>query len=264
MMAPLLIPNIDFLPRSGPASRLAQRAMRIAMAGVICLLSFGCEAYNITYNSFTKNLVAPSGQATTIHGTIEMADLKAIFEKKALPSTKSKQQFELNSELSDLFSSQIGSSDYVLIGEVFGGGNGNVTFDMLDAAFCQKAAAHGGDVVLVFNRHTEDHPYASSFASGDQYFATGYAEGGVISKPIENGLVFKYVPGRGQERLFRQRIYQQLSDEDSDRLYRQILAVDQDGRLTLEQADAEISALVRAAATAMPSAATESVPQRIP
>jgi hypothetical protein len=217
------------------------------LAGFLLCFSFGCEAYDVHYVAFTKVILAPSPRASVIDGTVDLASLKRLFERMVLPSTTSRQKFELSFQLTDLYFAQIGSLDYVPIGEVFGGGNARVNFDKLDAEFCKRAAANGGDVVLVFNRQTEDHPYVSSYASGNAYFVSGYAEGGVNRLPSQNGIVFKYVPGHGQLIEPFRHTYQQLSDRDLDRIFTQSLSILSNDKLTFEQAEAQISALRQAA-----------------
>jgi hypothetical protein len=149
-------------------------------------------------------------------------EAKAFFEKCQLPHNSSRQKYELMLEGLGKLTGQLGSADYVLIGEVFGGGSARANQETLTRALCEKAAQNGGDVVMILRRETVEQPYAFSTpgysttnanvsAYGYGNYATAYGTShttytpgqtfaGVMYKPQANGLVFKHVPGVDAER----------------------------------------------------------------
>ena len=117
---------------------------------------------------------------------------------------------------------QLGSDDYLLIGEVHGRGSAWSNHTKLVNALCRKAARKGGDVVLIYRRGMTHQPYSfstpgrsttnlnvSAYSYGDHATAYGtsrttYYPGqtysGVYHKPNANGFVFKHLPGISDRR----------------------------------------------------------------
>jgi hypothetical protein len=175
----------------------------------------GCVLHNVKYTAFIKNNFQPSDHAMAVTGSIDQA--KALTEQARLPHNSARQRFELEREAGRVLRAQLGSQDYVAIGEVYGCGNAYSNLETLKSALCKKAAAKGGDVVLVFNAGLAERPFAYStpgYATTDVYGSTyrvgNYAYGnatayttfspgqtyyGVMRFPHANALVLKYVPG---------------------------------------------------------------------
>lgn len=183
-------------------------------------LQIGCVGHNVKYQPFVKQQIPPTEHAVSMSGRVDEA--KACFEKAQLPHNSPRQKYELALEGLEMLTVQLGSPDYMLIGEVFGGGNAWANQQTLTQAFREKAARIGGDVVMVFKQGTLEQPYvyttpghsttnASASAYGYRNYATAYGTShttytpsqtyaGVIRKPQANGLVFKHVPGVDAER----------------------------------------------------------------
>jgi len=208
--------------------------MKLSVGGSIaCIvlvgLQVGCAGHSVKYTSFLELKIARSERAVSILGSFDEA--KERFEQAQLPHNTPRQRFELILEGLDKLTDQLGSPDYVVIGEVFGGGNAWANQETLRQELCRKAARNGGDVVMIFKRSTVEQPYsyatpgysttnASASAYGNGNSATAYGTShttytpsqtysGVVYKPQANGLVFKYVQGIGAER----RLLQQADDE---------------------------------------------------
>lgn len=136
--------------------------MKFSVFGCIsCLALFGllpgCAGHNVKYLPFVKQRIPQTTHAVSMTGSFEEA--KACFEKSQLPHNSPRKKCELMLEGLEKLTAQLGSHDYVLIGEVFGGGNAWANQATLTEAFCKKAARNGGDVVMVFRRATVEQPY---------------------------------------------------------------------------------------------------------
>ena len=192
--------------------------MRLVTIGVAVWLMLpltGCVHHNVKYAPMLNCRFPAAPHASSIDGSFDRA--KQLFEKAALPHNTVRQRCELVHQALSELRRQLGSDDYVLIGEVYGGGNAKATMETLKAALCKKAARKGGDVVMFFRtgyetrQYTVVQPgfattnvYGSAYSSGNYTTgsATGYttysprqAYSGVLYLPTANGLVFKYVPG---------------------------------------------------------------------
>lgn len=198
--------------------------MRLCLAvGLLCsflMAISGCAMHSVKFVPATSIKVPPTEQATAIHGSIEEA--RRLWEQAQLPHNTIRDRFELELQAGSALRSQLGSEDYSLIGEVYGGGNAYSNLETLKAAFCKKAAAVGGDVVLIFGTGVENRPFVYStpgysttsmqysgydygtYQSGTATAYTTYTPGqvysGVMRFPYANGLVFKYVPGAQRRR----------------------------------------------------------------
>lgn len=182
-----------------------------------CLLGIqiGCASHNVKFVPSIKQVISPTSHAVPLSGSIDESSL--LFEKARLPHNTPRQKYELMYMGLTKLTAQLGSSDYVIIGEVYGGGNARANQTTLTNALCKKAATKGGDVVLIFKRDTLVQPYAyttpgysttTATATANDYgnYATAHGTSqttytpsqtysGVIYKPTANGLVFKHVPG---------------------------------------------------------------------
>lgn len=234
---------------------------------IFCLLlfglQFGCAGHSVKYVAFVKHRMIPTDHAVSMSG--RFVEARVYFEKAQLPHNSPRQKYELMLEGLGKLTAQLGSHDYVLIGEVFGGGNAWANQVTLTQAFCKKAARKGGDVVLIFRRSTVEQPYvyttpgysttnASVSAYGYGNYATahgtshttytpGQTYAGVLYKPQANGLVFKYVPGVDAER-------HKLLSADDKSLAKTIIGLEELGnntRLSWEEAHARWRSLVQAA-----------------
>lgn len=160
---------------------------------------------------------------------------------------------------------QLGSPDYVLIGEVFGGGNAWANQETLAQAFCKKAARKGGDVVMIFRRATVEQSYAyttpghsttnanvsaygygnyaAAYGTSHTTYTPGQTYAGVMYKPQANGLVFKHVPRVDGER-------RKLLSADDESLAKAIAALEELGdntKLSWEEARSRRRSLIQAA-----------------
>ena len=180
------------------------------------LLSQGCASHRVKYEPFVKSRIPATERAVSVPGSFDEA--KALFEKAKLPHNSPRQKYELALEGMDKLTDQLGSDDYVLIGEVFGGGNARANQGTLAKALCRKAARKGGDVVMIVKRTTVEQAYsyttpgfsttnASARIYGNYAYGTsntthilGRTYSGIMYKPRANGLVFKHVPGVDAER----------------------------------------------------------------
>lgn len=189
-------------------------------AVVLLGLQVGCAGHSVRYQPFVKQRIPPTEHAVAMSGSFDEA--KAYFEKGQLPHNTARQKYELVLEGLGRLTGQLGSPDYALIGEVFGGGNAWANQQTLTEAFCRKAARNGGDVVMIFRQATIEQPYvyttpgysttnASATAYGYGNYATAYGTShttytpsqtysGVMYKPQANGLVFKHIPGVDKDR----------------------------------------------------------------
>jgi hypothetical protein len=181
-------------------------------------------------------------------------EAKAYFEKAQLPHNTARQKYQLMLEGLEKLTGQLGSPDYMLIGEVFGGGNAWANQQTLTQAFCEKAARNGGDVVMIFRQAIIKQPYvyttpgysttnASASAYGYGNYATAYGTSqttytpsrtysGVMYKPQANGLVFKHVLGVDADR----RRLLQADDESLAKAVAALEALGGETNLTWEQA----------------------------
>lgn len=187
---------------------------------VLCCLS-GCALHNVNYNEFVKTNIESVPRATALLGSMDEA--QALLEQSKLPHNGVRDRYNLERRASQALRAQLGSQDYVLLGEVYGGGNAYSNLETLKAAFCKRAAAKGGDVVLVFRQNVEEPQFAyttpaysttnvqgsayqtGNFAYGHATANTTYIPGKTYTQtmyfPSANGLVFKYVPGFEMRRM---------------------------------------------------------------
>lgn len=225
---------------------------RLLIAGILAAFTSGCALHNVGYNAFVKNKIEPVDHATVVHGVVD--ESKRLTEQAQLPHNTPRQRYELEREAGKLLRAQLGSQDYLVIGEVYGGGNAYSTLETLKAVFAKKAATRGGDVILIFSSGVEERPFVYStpghartnvygsaysygnYASGQATAYTTYTPGqtyaGVMRFPRANGLVLKYVPGI---ELKREAI-SLLADPDLERVLRELDALRADDSITLEEA----------------------------
>jgi hypothetical protein len=226
-------------------------------------LQVGCAGHDVKYVAFVKQRMTPTDHAVSISGTFDEA--KTYFEKAQLPHNTPRQKYELMLEGLENLTAQLGSHDYVLIGEVFGGGNAWASQETLTQAFCTKAARRGGDVVMIFRRATVEQPYvyttpgysttnanvsaygygnyATAYGTSHTMYTPGQTYAGVRYKPQANGLVFKHVPGADAER-------QRLLSADDESLAKAIRALEELGnnsKVSWEEARSRCRSIVQAA-----------------
>jgi len=206
---------------------------------VALALQLGCAGHTVKYVSFVKLRIAPTDHAVSMSGSFDEA--KACFDKAQLPHNTPRQQYELQLEGLRMLTTQLGSHDYVLIGEVFGGGNAWANQETLTQELCKKAARNGGDVVMVFRQATIEQPYvyttpgysttnanvsaygygnyATAHGTSHTTYTPGHTYAGVMYKPQANGFVFKLVPGVDAARL-------KLMSADDESLAKALAALD--------------------------------------
>lgn len=192
----------------------------IVSVTLLALLSSGCAGHSVKFAPYIKWKVPPTEHAVPVTGSIEQ--WRQLSEKAALPHNTPRDRYLLGLKAFETLTDQLGSTDYVLIGEVFGGGNAWATHATLTSALCKKGARHGGNVVMIFNRQTVEQPYAYStpgystttsnaYAYGYGNYATAHGTSrtthlpgrtyvGTMYKPQANAFVFRHVSGAGEHR----------------------------------------------------------------
>jgi len=212
----------------------------------------GCAAHTVKYNAFIKNQFEHVSTATSVNGSID--DARALADQAKLPHNSIRQRYELERKAGCALRSQLGSQDYFLLGEVYGGGNARTNAETLRQALCQKAASKGGDVVLIFREgveqrqfayttpgHAQTNAYGSAYGVGNYAYGsatayTTYTPGqtyaGTMYFPYGNGLVFRYVPGIED---LRKRT-DALDDRQLEQLMGQVEKLWQDEHMTFKEA----------------------------
>ncbi len=242
-----------------PISPSYNTLAKLITISVLWILS-GCAGHNVKYIAFVKNKFPPADRAISTSGSYEEA--KIFFERALLPHNTTRRKCELRFRALRCLTDQLGSEDYILIGEVFGGGNAYANQATLTKVFCEKAAKNGGNVVMIFRRSTVQQPYsytlpgysitntnASVYNHGN--YATGYGSSqttytpsqtysGVHYKPTANGLVFRHIPGAGANR----KSLLELDDQSLERVLKYAEAVVQNKKLTWNEARKQIDSFV--------------------
>lgn len=156
----------------------------------------------------------------------DLGKFKEYLDKSQLPHLTPKDKFILDLQAKDQLTQQLGSRNYMIIGEVAGAGNAYTSMDDVKKEMAKKVVKEGGEVVLIFRSGLDAQSwsyttpgYATSSTSGTAYatthgnttYVTGRAHGsttytppqthsGVNYKPYCQGMVFKYNPTR-EERI---------------------------------------------------------------
>ena len=228
----------------------------------LLLLLAGCAGHSVKFAPILRCKISPTNHATAINGTIDEA--RALWAKAKLPHVGIREKYDISYRALDTLNEQLGSDEYILIGEVYGGGNARANQATLTEALCRRAAKKGGDVVLVFRRGTTEQQYhyttpsssttsfnASAYDYGD--YATvdgtsyttyypGQTYSGVFYKPYANGLVLKHDPGVAD----RRNAIMRLSDSALARLYSLQETLAQERRITLQDFLARIDEAIEA------------------
>ena len=216
------------------------------------LLTTGCARHRVKYVPFAKWSIEPTAGATAIDGDVDAA--LALLQQAPLPHNSLRSRVQLQWDGLRALTSQLGSDDYILLGEVTGGGNAKANHATLAQAFCEKAAENGGDVVLIYRRETVEQPwthstpgysyttgtataygnrnYAHAYGTSQTTYSHGQVYSGVVHKPRASGLVLKHVPGAEKER----QALLQLGDEELARIMPELEALALDPNLTFTQA----------------------------
>ncbi|MCK5270493.1 MAG: hypothetical protein KAJ46_06900 [Sedimentisphaerales bacterium] len=180
---------------------------------IIPFLSCGC--INIKYMSYIKVQMSPKDRATIVDG--ELGDTQKLWQKLQLPHQSQRDKYLIIMQILHHFTSQIGSDDYVMIGEICGNGNAYVSLDKVKRAVCKRSAKEGGDLVLICNSgvSSKDYSYTTPGRSttniygtvyGGPGYASGHARGSTIYTPPKThsgthyfpyvkGIVLRYVSG---------------------------------------------------------------------
>lgn len=193
---------------------------QIAIIGVFAVLTqTGCSGFTshrVKYQPFVKQKIPSTDQAVSMSGSY--GEAKALFEKAQLPHNNPRQKYELTLEGIGKLTDQLGSDDYVLIGEVRGGGSSRASQTTLAKAMCKKAAKKGGNVVMIFKQEIVEQAYSYTtpgfsitninanvygntvYGQANTTHIPGQTYSGIHHKPVASGLVFRHVPGVGAER----------------------------------------------------------------
>jgi hypothetical protein len=210
----------------------------------------GC-AHDVRFNAFVKTQVEPVQSASAVPGSVEEA--KALFDQAKLPHINTRNRYEIERRANQALRAQLGSQDYVLLGEVYGRGDARTNLETLKVALSEKAAAKGGNAVLLFQQGVEERQYAYStpgyartnvygsaqrignYAYGRATANTTYTPGqtfaGTMYFPHANGLVFRHVAGVEQRRIRGDG----LKDAELERVLNGLDALWQDEKLSLAQ-----------------------------
>ncbi|MCI0674566.1 MAG: hypothetical protein L0Y42_02185 [Phycisphaerales bacterium] len=209
------------------------------LLSLIVALTSGCAMHNVTFVPRGAVKAPPTTYATAIQGAIDEA--RQCWEQAQLPHNTPRQRYELECKAGRSLRSQLGSEDYILLGEVYGGGSAYSNLESLKAAFCKKAAVAGGDVVLMFRTGIENRPYVYSrtFNNNDELI---YA--GVMHFPYANGLVFRHVPGADE----RRRRIAALSDSQLASVLDKLQVLDKTSTLTWDEYLVQADEVVESAA----------------
>jgi hypothetical protein len=181
---------------------------------------FGCSAHDVKYTALIRNKMQPTPRATIVYGSID--ESQRLMEQAALPHHPLRHRRNLERQAGQRLTDQLGSPDYLIIGEIHARGSDDSTPESLAAAVARRAAKAGGDVVLVYQSGVEDRPYVHTtpghahttvWSTGHRHgpyrhrrsyayttYSPGYTYAGVEHYPFLRGLVFKYAPGVEQIR----------------------------------------------------------------
>lgn len=206
--------------------------------------------HNVQFLPGSPIKYAPTENAQVVHGTADQA--AALFEKAALPHNSPRERYHLGLRALESLTAQLGSDDYVVIGEVYGTGNAYSNMDLLRAALVERAAAAGGDVVFVFRSGADERAVAlslpgygtttahySAYPSGGYVHATdsshttytpGATVAGVMRFPYANGLVLKHIPGAAAR---RERVAA-LNDSQLEQFFDELAVLEQHSGITYD------------------------------
>ena len=200
-----------------PACRGARikRAAKALLFACLPLLATGCAYHFVDYEPFTKNRMPDAKYTTGIEGRID--EYVRLIERANLPHRTVRERFDLECEAFDVLAAQLGSPDYILLGEICGVGNAVATQQTLREDLCDEASDDGGDVVLFFESgyregfysytmpgYAHTNLYGSAYTSGGYTigsarghttYTPGVTVGGTLQFPYTRGFVFKLVPG---------------------------------------------------------------------
>jgi hypothetical protein len=204
---------------------ISKRTQRFFLNSTIVMLGFllsGCAIHNV---KFTEVIDYPpltdQQSARVVYTRKNMADgVGVMFRKAFMPHLD---LAEKNSAACDALiwfcnEADIGSYDYKLVGELYGGGNAYTNWGTMERHLSERAAKEGGDLCVIYNQGagTVTLPgYSSTTVSrhgrGSWGATTFYSPPRNVQVPIVNALVLRYV--KDYDREFRQRFAKLSSDE---------------------------------------------------
>jgi len=195
---------------------------KIPLIFILLVIIFlaGCGHARVNYTPFLKVKLSPTDNVTLLDGKLE--DVPDIFKKSSLPHLTAREKYNLAMEGVRKLTAQLGSDNYIMIGEVIGKGNAYANVEYVKAKVSKKAQSKGGHVVMIYNSGVvpENHTYTTlGYSTTNVYgsvyggpgYATGYATGTTTYTPPQThtetfyfpfvqGLVFRYVPGSIESR----------------------------------------------------------------
>jgi len=191
-----------------------------AATGALVTLLAGC-AHQVQFQPLGAIEFSAVDHANAVLGE-KWEESKALYEQAQLPHHSFREKYDLECQAGKLLRTPLGSEDYIMIGQINGGGTARASIDSLRQAMCERAAEKGGHAVLILNEGISEQPYtvvmpgqstthayANAYAVGRSAYAygtshtthsPGYAVSGVMYKPYAGGLVFRHVPGLAQLR----------------------------------------------------------------
>lgn len=186
----------------------------LTLCALLSCLSAGCQ-YSVKYTPIVRAQIEPRPMATSVDGSFEEA--KKLLDQAELPHNSVRARWELQRKATTLIRDQLGSDDYLIIGQVFGEGDDTTTAESVKQEMCKRAAQEGGDVVFVIETGAQSMPfaystpsYSTTHVSGSAYGYGNYAYGtatartthspgttfdGVVYYPHASGFVLRHLPG---------------------------------------------------------------------
>jgi len=246
---------------------MTKQTMIIGIAAFTASLSSGCASHRIKYTPAVRADITPRETATAVDGSL--GRFVGLLQESQLPHQTPKGKYALILEATRELTSQLGSNEYSIIGEIIGSGYAGSTHGTLRKAMTKRAAKEGGDVLLVYNSSTESRPWAittpgyttthvqgSSYGNlngsahriGNSVYADATYRGsyggtattthipgqtfyGTMHLPHAAGIVLRHSPDTG----FREAMMS-LPDADFERIYAEFVATLGNPRATTKEA----------------------------
>jgi hypothetical protein len=163
-------------------------------------------------------------------------DIPQLTQKLSLPHLSDSEKAEVAEEIRHTLTRQLGNDDYCVVGEMTARGTAKLSLDDLKQKMAKKAAARGGDIILVYNEGIEERPFvytvpgsstttyngsANAYRCGNSVYATGQGTAyttytppqtysGVLHLPYAQAIALAYCPGFDE---YSQRINRLMPDE---------------------------------------------------
>src|SRR5207249_1412858 len=117
----------------------------------------GC-AHQVRFKPVGKIQFSPVDHAMTVVGE-KWEESKAHYAQAQLPHHSFRERYVLECQATKMLRAPLGSDDYIMIGEITGGGNARSSHNSLRQAICESAAKNCGNAVLMLNEGISEQPY---------------------------------------------------------------------------------------------------------